>query len=375
MIEDGADYFGDFDGAVYLNCAAQGPLPLTSAAAMAEAVDQKTHPNRIPDTLYFDLPNRMRSTVAPILGVRPEMVFLGPGESHGANLAAWGFPFESGDRVLIASSDFPANVYVWVTMCRVRGVDLDVVKPQRRAATTEEILDAVTPQTRVVAVSWVDYGSGETMDLEWLAQMCRQKDMFLYVDATQAAGAVPLEAESMGLSMVSAAGYKWMLGPYGTGFSAIHPDWFERIQPTYVTWTAAKGAEAFNTMPREDFEFVDTARRFDAPETAAFINMTGSAASAEFIRGQGVENIQAHNQNLLAHLEGHLPDGFRRRAKRKGGPILAVESEDAARVHQAYKRLRSAGVQVSLREDSLRVSPHIYNTLAHMDTLLEILHQ
>ena len=376
MIADGARHFDDFDGRVYLNCAAQGPLPRVTAEAVTEALGLKTHPNRIDDGIYFRLPDRARTAVAPFLGARPELVTLGPGESHGAHVAALGFPWEPGDRLVVGTSDFPSNFFIWVNAARRAGAEVDVVRPRGRAVTTAEILAALGPDTRVVTVPWVDFGSGEVIDVERLAGICRERGIFLAVDATQACGVLPLESEALGIGLVTVAAYKWMLAPYGTGFAAVHPDWFERLRPAAVTWTAAEGAENFNTLPREGWRWVDTARRFDAPETASFLNVTGLARSAEFLGELGRDTVRDHVFGLLERLEKDLPPGFRRRASgdRIAGPILAVESDDVPRVHRAYERLVADGMVVSLREDSIRVSPHVWNTEHDIDLLLRTLH-
>lgn len=375
MILDGARHFEDFDGLTYLNCANHGALPRVTAAAMREAIGLKERPNRVADDIYFTLTGRARAAVSRLVGARPECVTLGSGESHGMAVAALGFPWEHGDELVIARSDFPANVYIWLNAARAAGVRATVVASRRRAATTEEILAAIGPRTRVVTVSHVDYGSGEVMDLARLAAACRTRGVFLAVDATQSAGAVPLDMSSLGISLLTVAGYKWMLGPYGSGFAAFDPEWMERIRPTYVTWTAAEGAERFNTLPRENWTWAPTARRFDAPEAASFVNVTGLARSAEFLHELGVDAVHAHVAALLDRLEAGLPPPFRRRAGASTirGPILSVEADDPAPVHAAYGRLRERGIVVSLREDAIRVSPHVYNTGEQVDRLLAVL--
>jgi len=374
-LDDLKGHFDDFDGLTYLNCANQGAIPRVTAQAIREALELKTHPNRIRDDIYFRLPDRARAAIAPLIGADPETITLGTGESHGAAVAALGLPWKSGDRVVLATSDFPSNFYIWSQAARLAGAVVDVVRPERRAVTTEEILEAIGPETRVVTCSLVDFGSGEVIDVERVAEVCTRAGIFLAVDATQAAGAMPLDTRGLGVGLLTVAGYKWMLAPYGTGYASIHPDWMDRLEPRYVTWTAAAGAEKFNTMPREGWQWAEGARRFDAPETASFLNLTGLARSAEFLGELGVETVHSHITGLLAYLERNLPSLFRRRAtpSRVAGPILSLESDVVSAVHAAYDRLIGAGIVVSLREDAIRVSPHIYNTREDMDRVLEIL--
>jgi cysteine desulfurase/selenocysteine lyase len=375
MIPDGARHFLDFDGETYLNCANQGPLPRVTIAEIESALPVKAYPNRVPDDIYFRIPNRARAAIAPLIGVRPEEITIGTGASHGMNVAALGFPWREGDEVLIGSNEFPSNIYIWANAARRAGAKPVFVDSPTRTLPTDRLLEEVTARTRVIVVSLVDFGSGEVQDLDRLGAVCAERGIFLAVDATQACGVMPLDAPAQHVNLLAAAGYKWMLGPYGTGFAWLDPAWWDRIDPTYVTWTAAEGAENFNTLPRGDWRWVGTARRFDAPEAASFLNLSGLARSAEWIGEIGLGAIHEHVADLLGHLERDLPAPFHRRTTPSplAGPILAIEADDPAPVHAAYKRLRDARIRVSLREDAIRVSPHVYNTEADIERLLKLL--
>lgn len=375
MIENGARHFEDFDGLTYLNCAHSGPLPKVTIEAVRKAIALKSHPNRIADGMIFSIPNAVREAVAPFANARPEEILVSSGAAHGVAQAAVGFPWKAGDAVVVAAGDFPSNVFNWTEAARRNGGRVSLVRGRRHAATTEDFLEAITPETRIVAVSAVDFGSGEVVDLERVGAVCRERGIFFAVDGTQAVGAVPLDVKALGISLLTVAAYKWMLGPFGVGFAYLDPAWWDRIPPSLISWTAAEGAENFNALPREGWKWVGTARRYDGPEAASFLNMTGLRRSAEFLTEIGLDAVHGHVTGLLSRLERDLPAPFRRRAtpSRVAGPILSIEADDPVPVHAAYARLRENGVWVSLRDDGIRVSPHIYNTEDDVERLLRLL--
>jgi len=375
MIENGARYFEDFDGVTYLNCAYMGPLPRVTLEAVRDVMPLQAFPNRVKDSFAFEFPNRVREVTAPFVGARPEEILVGSGSSHGMAVAALGFPWNAKDEVVVSATDYPSSVYIWSEAARRHDGVCRLVRGRKPAATTDDIVAAITERTRIVSVSWVDYESGEIIDLERLGEICANKGIFLAVDGTQAVGAVPLDAPAWRLSLVTVGAYKWMLGPYGAGFAYLDPAWADRIAPTYITWTAAQGAEDYNALPRDDYKWVETARRFDAPETASFLNRAGLIRSAQFLSEIGVPAVHEHITGHLRQLENELPRPFRRRAgpSRIPGPILSIEADDVSTVRQAYERLRADNFRTSLRDDGIRVSPHIYNTEDDIDRFLRVL--
>src|SRR5262245_66581128 len=113
MIDNGAQYFEDFDGVTYLNCAYMGPLPRVTLDAIREIMPLQTFPNRVKDSFAFEFPSRVRAVTAPFVGAKPEEILVGSGASHGMAVAALGFPWKPGDEVIVGAGDFPSAVYLW----------------------------------------------------------------------------------------------------------------------------------------------------------------------------------------------------------------------------------------------------------------------
>jgi selenocysteine lyase/cysteine desulfurase len=358
------DQFSGFEGRAYLNCAYQGPFPRETSDAIREAIVLKEQPHRITEEIYFSLPNEVRAELGALIGASPNRLALTNGASNGIFAVASGLDWRAGDQVLLAEKDFPSNFYSWANLSRL-GVETVVVP-------AGELLARLGPRTRVLCVSWITYNQGARLDLKALGDACRANGTLLVADLSQGAGALPIDLESLPVDVAVGCGYKWLLSPYGTGFTYFTPAALERVRVTDVYWESVEGAEDFNHLPREGWRMAGDARRFDSVETASFLNLYGMRASLRFLRRVGPATIERHVQGLFQHLLPRLPEGFR--AADSQSTILAVEGRDPEATRQAFERARAAGVIVSMRQDRIRVSPHLYNSTADMDRLIGALH-
>jgi len=366
----------DFDlgDTVYLNGANHGPFPRRTIAAVLEALEWKRDPSLLDDSVYFTLPDRIRRAAAPFLGAEAEQIAVTSGASTGVGLMVQGLDWQDGDHVLVPAGEFPTNYLPWESL-RPRGVDVTTFEPGD-GADAARIRAALRAQTRVVSVGHVNFASGYRIDLDAVGAVCAESGALLVVDASQSLCAVPLDVEACGAALVTAAGYKWMCSPYGTGLFWIRPDLVDRLTVPVVNWESVEGADDFNALTELELEYRPGAVRFDMPETAAFLNGAGMAASLEFLGEIGVTRIHAHALALLDRVLDGLPAGFR--ADGDLGPgrrstIVRIVGPGAAETRAAWERCVSAGVSVSLRENGIRVSPGVWNAVADADRFLEIL--
>ena len=367
--------------AVYLNGANHGPFPRVASAAVEEALSWKRDPSTIDDAIYFALPDRVRRAAAPFFGCRPQDLAITTGASTGVALLAAGIDWRPGDHVVVPEGEFPANYLPWRAL-QAKGVELTLVPVERgeggkrgdRGVAVERIADALRPTTRVVAVGYVNFASGFRLDVEGIGALCAERDIAFLIDASQGAGAVPLDVRRSRATIVTAAGYKWMLSPYGTGVFYVDPEWVERLPVPVVNWTSVVGAEDFNNLTTLELDYRPGAVRWDAPETASFLNCMPMAASLEFLGDIGIERIFAHALALIDRVVAGLPEGFRADSSLQAehrSTIFRIVGDDPQRTRAAYQRCVAAGISVSLREGGIRVSPGVWNTAADIDRLLE----
>jgi len=368
-------HFSDFGGKVYLDCAAQGPFPAETVAEVQRALRLKEHPEEIPGSLYEALPGRAREAVARLLGCDPEDVALASGASHGLNLAARGLPLEAGDEVLLANGEFPANVYPWLNRAS-DGVEVRLVRPAAgRFVGEADLIAAIGKRTRIVSISHVAFATGYRADLRALGDACHARGIFLVVDGAQSVGAVDFNVSDLPIDILAASGDKWLLAPFGTGFTYVNPSVLDRLRVADVNWMNVEGSSNLNDLDGYPLRFREGARRFDIPEAASFLNLAGFIASLSFLSRVGIAGVEAH----VRHLQDLLIRGLERTrlrvasdldSKRRSG-ILALEGSSREETRVLYRHLRERGVVVSLRDNLIRVSPHLYNAREDIESLLD----
>lgn len=357
---------------VYLNGANQGPFPRVASDAVRQALEWKRDPSRIDDRIYFSLPDRVRRAAAPFFGCRPQDLAVHTGASAGVALLAGGIDWRAGDRVVVPEGEFPSNYLPWRAL-EARGVEVDLV-PTAGGLRPEAIDAALRPRTRVVAVGHVNFANGFRADIEQIGAMCHERGVAFLVDASQSVCAVPVDAPRCRATVMTAAGYKWMLSPYGTGLFYVDPQWVERLPVAMVNWSTVRGAEDFNNLTGLRLDYRPGAVRWDAPETASFLNLMPMAASLEMLGEIGVDAVFAHSTALIDRLLAGLPAGFdadssTRAAERSA--IFRIVGNDADGTREAYERCVAAGISVSLRERGIRVSPGVWSSADDIDRLLE----
>lgn len=358
--------FAEFDDVIYLNAAGQGPLPLASAHAAQEAIGWKKLPHQVPDNLYFDLPDRIRSSIARLIGADVEDIALTTGASAGMAAVAAGMNWEPGDEVLVGRGEFPAHFATWLPYEKAGRLRMKVIPPRGRFFTADDYIRQIGPRTRLVSASLVRFDDGTRLDAARVAEACHAAGALLLLDGSQCCGAMPLDVKALAADFFVCAGYKWLLSPYGTGFFWAKREWSDRLVPGPFYWTALEGARQFHDLPVENLRALPGARRWDSPETASFINLSAMAESLEFLLRVGLEKISAYIKRLVVELIERLPLDrcvlASPAAADQRGPYVCVSARTADTTRALYQKLRQAKIVVSLREGALRISPHIYNT-------------
>jgi cysteine desulfurase/selenocysteine lyase len=358
--------------AVYLNAASTGPLPERSVRAQETFTRKRAAPFRLSDEEQFAVLTSSRRQIARLIGAEESDIALASNTSAGLNLAAWGLPLGPGDVVVVPDLEFPANMYPWLAAAAARGFVVQRI-PARDGLLDEEALLAALgpPNVRVLALSWVGFATGFIADLDRLGAACRDRDIVFVVDGIQGVGILPLDVKRTPVDMLACGGQKWLLSPWGTGFTYVAPALLERITVQPVSWMGVRGSDDFSRLVDYDLTWRDGARRFEQI-TLAYQDFAGMAASLELLHELGTIAVAEHvAARAIELIEGAAALGISLVTPREShAGIVSLRPNDAS---AASARLTAAKVVHSVREGMIRLSPHCYTTAKEIRVALAAL--
>jgi selenocysteine lyase/cysteine desulfurase len=357
---------------IYLNAASTGPLPERSVRAQEAFTRRRAAPYRLSTEEQFGVLDRSRELVAELIGADVEEIALAGNTGAGINLAAWTFPLGPDDAVVIPDREFPANVYPWMAAAEVRGFTLRRIPARDGLLDEDALLRSIeAPDVRVLALSWVGFATGCVADLARIGAACRARNVRFVVDAIQALGALTLDVRRTPIDLLACGAQKWLLSPWGTGFTYVRRALIADLAPQPVSWMAVRGSDDFSRLLDYDMTWRDDARRFEQI-TLPFQDFAGMAVSLELLHELGPADVAEHIRARTAEiLDGAIDLGIPLVTPReRHAGIACVRPRDA---EAASARLNEARVAHSVREGTIRLAPHCYTTSDDVKRALEAL--
>ena len=349
----------------YLNCAYMSPLLDSVVEAGTAGLRRKARPWEIAVDDFFDDSEALRAAWAALLGAGADSVAITPSAGYGISLAANHVALGPGQVVLLAAEQFPSNVYPWTDKARRAGGEVRFVARPEDGDWTRAVLAELDERVAVVALPNVHWTDGGVFDLARIGARAREAGAALVVDATQSLGALPFDVEKIRPDFVAGAGYKWLMGPYSLGYVYMAPH-LEDVAPVEHNWIQKANAREFSRLVDYTEDWQDGARRLDCGERSNFALVPAALAAARQVLAWGPENILKTVGPMTARLAaaavdlgcttGH--DEHRSPHYLALGLPAGSGPEDLARVRTALSDRR---VFVSIRGDTIRVTPHLYN--------------
>lgn len=361
------------DDVAWFNCAYMAPLLRAVSKAGEDGIHRKVRPWTITPPDFFTDAERARELFARLVGCDAGSVALTPSASYGASVAARNISIRAGQTIVILDQQYPSNVYAWMEAVREAGARLLNVARPVGGAWTDAVVDAIDDHTAVAALPHCHWTDGALMDLDRIGARCREVGAALVLDLTQSLGALPFNVNAVRPDFITVACYKWLLGPYASGFLYVAPG-YHGGKPIEYNWITRGGSEDFARLVEYRDDYQPGARRFDMGERANFHVLPMSIAALEQVLEWGVDAIastlDARTRAIadraatlgLVSLPGNL----------RAGHFLGLRFPQGMPPGLLDALIRRR-VFVSVRGDSLRVTPHLYNTDADVDRLFDAL--
>ena len=355
----------------YLNSGASGPPPYRVIDAMREADDRLSGPAYLEGVGLFALQaeanNSARGAAARLVNAGPDDVALTQNTTHGMNLGVAAVDWREGDEVVSTATEHPGCLMPLHVLARRSGVKVRLVSPP---VTPEKIEAAITPRTRLLAISHVDWTNGEVLPL---AEICGRGVLTL-VDGAQSVGNIPVDVPATGADMYAFTGHKWVLGPEGMGALYVRPGL--HVHSPNVGYLSLHAPADFDKGG--DYELRGDARRFEASTMSAAL-AGGFAEAADATRERGAEGPAEirRRADLLTGLLSELPRVTLRSPTPAQSGLVSFEVSGMAAEDAVGRLLKQRFVlrHVPAERPHIRASTHLFNADEELEGLAKAVHK
>lgn len=358
-------------GSAYFNTGTYGPYPQAVIDAMQAWDARELADGRIGDARYAEqaaLEDDARAALARVVGARTEDVALTHCTSDGLNLVVGGMEWEAGDEVIVSDAEHPGLLVPLEFMVQRRGIVVRELPLTDAADPVAMIADALTPRTKLVAISHVLWSTGRVLPIAAIAEVVRAHGAFLAVDAAQGPGCVPVDAPALGADAYTISGQKWLCGPSGTGGLYVRPESVDRLVPAFPGYfTKQKTPDGPRLWPG--------ARRFEL-STVTHTALAGLVAAIRWREEAGFEAGHARAMELAGVLRERVAALSNARAidVDAPSPLVALEIDGRTAV-AAVAALERQGIIVRSipGTEITRVSVGFWNDEGDIDRLVDAL--
>jgi cysteine desulfurase / selenocysteine lyase len=357
-------------GKVYFGHASTAPLSTYVTDRLKEYIHVRSETKIDDYTAVLKSMENVKKGLAEMINSTPDRIAFTDNTNNGINMLAQSVVWKPNDRVILNDIEFPANVYPFMNL-KDRGVQIDFVKSHSGIVSTDDIINAITPETKLISVSQVQFLTGYRIDLETLGKVCKEKGIIFSVDAIQGLGAVRLDVQKSHIDFISCGTQKWLLGLQGLAFIYLSKDLQEKMHPSQPGWLSVE--DGWNLL---DFklDLKKTADVFQAG-TMNYPAIHVMDASLKLFHEFGFDEIEERILNnsvyFISGLKkiGIIPYLSDVPKKFLSG-IVSFEHPSADKI---FHELLHRNIISSLRDRVIRFAHHFYNTQEDIDKVVFVL--
>lgn len=352
---------------VYLNCAYMSPMLKKVEKAGIKGIHFQRKPDKIMPEHFFKNIEEIKGSFAQLINCKnPDRIAYVPAASYGLANVTNNIKLERGESVVVVGDQFPSNVYPWMNLTKKYDGELKFIKKQNSSERqgkqwNDDILSAIDKKTKVVSMGIVHWADGTIYDMKKIREKTRQNNALLIIDGTQSIGSMPFDVDDVQPDALVCAGYKWLMGPYGSGLSYFG-ELFDDGKPIEESWINRKGSEDFSNLINYQKEYARFAKRYSVGQQSNFINVDMLNEGIKQINKWGVDNIYNYIKKISSKYFEMLDRSkvWYEEEDYRAGHLFGLKPKK--NLKKILKKIREKNIYISLRGDVIRVSPSVYNT-------------
>lgn len=379
MISNQRSKFSLAKGSVYLNCAYMSPLLKSVEKKGIEGILKKRNPASVSATDFFEDTEKVRKEFSKLINGQANRVVLVPSVSYGMSNVVRNLKVSGSDNIIVAAEQFPSNYYPWHRLQQDAGVKLKVISApdtriNRGAMWNERLLEAIDPNTKLVALGNVHWADGTLFNLKEIRKRTKDVGALLIIDGTQSVGALPFDVQQIEPDALVCGGYKWLMGPYSLGL-AYYGEYFDQGTPVEENWINRLHSEDFAALVNYESDYQPGALRYEVGEHSNFILVPMLLEALKQINQWKPKAIQQYCASITKKPIRLLREaGFWiEDEKYRGYHLFGIRLPEDRQIAGIRNSILKNKISVSFRGNAIRVSPNLYNTEADLMKLVNVL--
>lgn len=361
------------DEVIYLNHAAVAPWPKRTSEAVKAFAEENVCLGARDYPKWLAKEKELRGQLKTLVNAAStDDIALVKNTSEAISFVAVGLDWKNGNNIVSSNEEFPSNRIAWQALAE-QGVELRQAEIAQTDDPEAALFDLVDRNTRMIAVSSIQFASGIRLDLERIGDFCRKRGILFCVDAIQSLGAVEFDAQAYRADFVMADGHKWMLGPEGLGVFYSTSKARERIKPSQYGWHMIEDLNNYDNVP---WTIAQSSRRFECG-SSNMLGIHALSASVSLLLEIGMGTVERKLLENVGYLRQLIDDSKKLKIHQSSSKIqqsgIIVFSHNTISNHILFKYLRDKNVVCALRGGGIRFSPHFYNNEADFDRAVEII--
>ncbi|RCS27373.1 aminotransferase class V-fold PLP-dependent enzyme [Polaribacter sp. WD7] len=365
------------DDITYLNIASQSPSFIAVEQAAIAGVLEKSHPYKITTESYFEPVKVVKKLFATLIEVNDyNRIANIPSASYGMATVANNVVLQKDDEILLVESQFPSNYYIWEKLAqkfeaKLKIIEMPKITENRGKNWNTAIVNAISEKTALVAIGNIHWANGTLFDLKNIRKKTKEHHALLIIDGSQSIGAFPFSVKEIQPDALICAGYKWLFGPYGSGY-AYFGKYFDNGKPLEENWTNRLDSENMSALTSYQPKYKPLANRYSVGEHANFIHIKMQIAALKQVIEWTPEAIQEYCKVITVDAVKKLKalgcfiedDDFRTHH------LFGVELPKNLDIDLLKSKLNNHKIFISFRGNYIRLSCHVYNTKADFQKLI-----